>query len=133
MPPWPVGPAGIRTHGFSCLPTRRRLRKTPRGTAEKASPGARLVVTVRLSAYFDRDLPRLGLRNLRQSDLEHAVLVHGLDRAGIDRLREGEAAGESAKSPFQAVRLKADGIDHGGLASMGEYSFDNLPIGTVNA
>src|SRR5215472_15381502 len=59
---------------------------------------------------LDFDAPRLGLRTLRNAELEHAVHVRRLDGPGVGALREREAAQERAARTLDALVALARGL-----------------------
>src|SRR5919198_6163920 len=56
-----------------------------------------------LRAAADLDPARLRLLGLRHVDLEHAVLVLGLDRVLVRALRQADRAGKRAEPALEAV------------------------------
>src|SRR6202000_236703 len=63
-----------------------------------------------LARGANRDLARLGLLADGDADLEHAVVVAGLDRRGVQVVGEADAAGEAAEQPLTDDRVLALGL-----------------------
>jgi hypothetical protein len=86
----------------------RRKRGGRGGSACGRDPSPLLLRLTSRSPSFrraDRDLLRLLLGRLRDPQLEHAVLVAGLDRVAVDALGKGERANERAVRPLDELRL----------------------------
>src|ERR1700722_20047379 len=88
------GPRGWCPAGRSLLPGAGRRAGRPR------SNEALLGRELRGGRGADRDLARLGLLADRDADLEHAVVVAGLDRVGVEVVRQADAAGGAGKKPL---------------------------------
>src|SRR5918911_3658405 len=95
----------------SCPETTRAARRPP--SCEMTPVGSDLLPLARraldrgLRAAADLDSARLRLLGLRDVDLEHAVLVLGLDRALVGALRQADRAGERAEPALVAVEALA--------------------------
>src|SRR6266550_4136308 len=74
---------------------------------KKARPEPRFLLA---AVLLDRDLLGVGLRDLRQRQLQHAVDMLGLRRVGVNRFRQTDRTARLAEGPLFPQRLAA-GVD----------------------
>src|SRR5581483_10045628 len=77
------------------------------GARHRARPGSGSFRRKLLLAYGHFDLLRLRLCSLRHLELEHSMFVAGLDRVGIDRVRQRERRRERSVEALNAMELLA--------------------------